>query len=271
MHEVHALIRRRLPGATSARTDWMFGFHRRGVRRCEWDTDMPKPGPLPQTSHTAATADHSQRNVVQTAGRMRARAKTVDKSNRSTARMPPPIRRGLAHTGDVGAPGSPPAVLQALDDAAAGQWCRAAVAALSASRSRLDDLNVFPVPDGDTGTNLLLTAEAGLAALEAADRGEDDGSAWIVLARGAVLGARGNSGTIFAQLLRGLADQLAGQPPADGPTLAAAMLKAADTAYSAVADPEEATFLTVARAGADAPVAAVDADRVGLADVVRAA
>ena len=81
----------------------------------------------------------------------------------------------------------------------------------------------------------------------------------------------GNSGTILAQLLRGLADQLAGQPPADGPAFAAAMQKAADTAYTAVADPEEGTFLTVARAGAEAAVAAVDAGRADLADVVRAA
>src|SRR5438105_1573617 len=49
MHEVQALMRRRLPGATSARTDWMLGFQRRGVRRCECDTAMPKPGPLPHT------------------------------------------------------------------------------------------------------------------------------------------------------------------------------------------------------------------------------
>src|SRR3954451_17950054 len=61
MQEVQALMRRRLPPAMAARTDWMFGFHRRGVRRCEWDTDMPNPGPLPHTSHTAATVDHSQK------------------------------------------------------------------------------------------------------------------------------------------------------------------------------------------------------------------
>ncbi|MCU1615460.1 MAG: domain fusion protein YloV [Frankiales bacterium] len=164
-------------------------------------------------------------------------------------------------------------MLQALDDAAAGHWCRAAVVALSASRSRLDDLNVFPVPDGDTGTNLLLTAEAGLAELERGERDEGVGaeSAWVALARGAVLGARGNSGTILAQLLRGLADQLAGQPPADGPTVAAALQKAADTAYSAVADPAEGTFLTVARAGAQSAVDAVAEGRTELADVVRAA
>ena len=158
-------------------------------------------------------------------------------------------------------------MLQALDDAAVDRWCRAAVEALSRFRAPLDDLNVFPVPDGDTGTNLLLTAQAGLAALEEA-RNE---SPWAALARGAVLGARGNSGTILAQLLRGLADQLAGQGPADGPTLATALQKAADAAYAAVADPEEGTFLTVARAGAGAAGAAVTEGRTDLGTVVRAA
>jgi DAK2 domain fusion protein YloV len=161
-------------------------------------------------------------------------------------------------------------VLQALDDAAVGQWCRAAAAALSAGRDRLDELNVFPVPDGDTGTNLLLTAEAAVAALDAAGPGADE-PAWSVLTRGAVLGARGNSGTILAQLLRGLSDSLADSPPADGPVLAAALQKAADTAYAAVADPEEGTFLTVARAGGEAAGAAVAAGRTALADVVTAA
>ncbi|MDK3257724.1 DAK2 domain-containing protein [Blastococcus capsensis] len=159
-------------------------------------------------------------------------------------------------------------MLQALDDAAVGQWCRAAVEALSGARSRIDELNVFPVPDGDTGTNLLHTAEGARAALDSAAAGE---SVWSVLARGAVLAARGNSGTILAQLLRGLADQLADQPPADGPVLAAALRKAAESAYTAVADPEEGTFLTVARAGGESAVAAVDAGRTALADVVVAA
>jgi DAK2 domain fusion protein YloV len=161
-------------------------------------------------------------------------------------------------------------VLLALDDAAVGEWYRAVVAALSGSRSQLDDLNVFPVPDGDTGTNLLLTAQAAVAALDS-ESGRTTESAWSVLARGAVLGARGNSGTILAQLLRGLADQLAGQPPADGPAFASALQKASDTAYAAVAEPEEGTFLTVARAAAEGAVAAVDAGRADLADVVRAA
>ena len=68
-------------------------------------------------------------------------------------------------------------MLQALDDAAVGQWYRAVVAALSESRSQLDDLNVFPVPDGDTGTNLLLTAQAAVAALDS-ESGRTTESAW---------------------------------------------------------------------------------------------
>src|SRR3954447_26961765 len=277
MHEVHALIRRRFPGAISARTDWMFGFHRRGVRRCECDTDIPKPGPLPHTSHTAATVDHSQRIVSQTAGQGSTRSKTADQSNRSRA-MPPPAPSGgggrgapqRAIAGPVGFHGYPPPVVEALDDGAVGEWHRTAVEVLSESRGRLDDLNVFPVPDGDTGTNLLLTAQAAVTALDNEGPRTTE-SAWSALARGAVLGARGNSGTIFAQLLRGLADQLAGQGPADGPTVALAMRKAADTAYAAVADPEEGTFLTVARAGARAAVAACDEGRIALDEVVRAA
>ena len=158
-------------------------------------------------------------------------------------------------------------MLQALDEAAVGHWCRTAVEALSEARGRLDELNVFPVPDGDTGTNLLLTAQAALAALER-DGDRTTEPAWSVLSRGAVLGARGNSGTILAQLLRGLADQLAGQPAADGPAFAAALRKAAETAYTAVADPEEGTFLSVARGAAETAVAEVDAGRRALADVV---
>ncbi|MEU2349283.1 DAK2 domain-containing protein [Modestobacter sp. NPDC013298] len=158
-------------------------------------------------------------------------------------------------------------MLEALDEAAVGRWSRAVVDALSAARGRLDELNVFPVPDGDTGTNLLLTAEAGHAALEA-----DGGAApWTALARGAVLGARGNSGAILAQLLRGLADALAGAHRVDGPAFAAALTDAARAAYTAVADPAEGTFLTVARAGADAAAGAVATGPAALAEVVRAA
>jgi hypothetical protein len=173
--------------------------------------------------------------------------------------------------------GTLPGVLRALDDAAVGRWSRTVVDDLAAARGRLDELNVFPVPDGDTGTNLLLTAEAGHTALAAGlaaardDGGRRPESPWAVLARGAVLGARGNSGAILAQLLRGLADALADRAEVDGEVLAAALTSASRAAYGAVADPEEGTFLTVARAGAEAAAAAVAEGRAELADVVQAA
>ena len=174
--------------------------------------------------------------------------------------------------------GTLPDVLEALDEAAVGRWSRAVVDTLAQARCRLDELNVFPVPDGDTGTNLLMTAEAGHAALEhaalehaALEAGTGAESPWTVLARGAVLGARGNSGAILAQLLHGLADGLAGAARVDGRVLAEALSAASRSAYGAVADPEEGTFLTVARAGAEAAVAAVSDGRALLADVVRAA
>ena len=150
-------------------------------------------------------------------------------------------------------------MLQALDDAAVGAWYRAAVEALSASREPARRPQRLPGARRRHRHQPAARPPRPPSPPSTREGARTTESAWSVLARGAVLGARGNSGTILAQLLRGLADQLAGQPPADGPALAAALQKAADTAYTAVADPEEGTFLTVARAGAEAAVAAVDA------------
>lgn len=132
------------------------------------------------------------------------------------------------------------------------RWCRAGLDALAAAREEIDALNVYPVPDGDTGTNLYLTMEAAVQHAEAAP--PDLGSTADAVARGALLGARGNSGIIVAQMLRGVADVLSrpGTTLADGTALAAALGHAADEAKRAVADPVEGTILTVAQAAADA-------------------
>jgi DAK2 domain fusion protein YloV len=118
---------------------------------------------------------------------------------------------------------------------------RAALAALEASRSRLDDLNVFPVPDGDTGINMVATARAVVEALE---RGEDP-------VRGALMGARGNSGVILSQLLRGAVEAIDGRERIGTAELAAALRAASDAGYAALREPQEGTILTVARALAD--------------------
>ena len=123
---------------------------------------------------------------------------------------------------------------------------RAATAALERNRQRIDDLNVYPVPDGDTGTNLLLTARAVVEALERSDAAERPALARETV-RAALMGARGNSGVILSQLVRGAADVLGAAPAVETRGVAAAFRGASDAAYRAVRRPVEGTMLTVAR------------------------
>src|SRR3954466_11203768 len=132
-----------------------------------------------------------------------------------------------------------------------------ALAALQARRQEVNDLNVFPVADGDTGDNMVLTLRAVVAELDRlesqrGDRSLDDiGRDEIVdsVARAALLGARGNSGVILSQLIRGAAEELISRPgELDDPVLiGAAMARAAERAYGSVRDPAEGTILTVVR------------------------
>jgi DAK2 domain fusion protein YloV len=133
----------------------------------------------------------------------------------------------------------------------------AALTALEARREEINDLNVFPVADGDTGDNMVLTLRAVLQELDQLataldDRTIDDiGRDEIVasVARAALLGARGNSGVILSQLIRGAAEELASRPGelVDPVLIVAAMARAADQAYGSVRDPAEGTILTVMR------------------------
>jgi uncharacterized protein len=113
----------------------------------------------------------------------------------------------------------------------------AALAALEASRQRIDDLNVYPVPDGDTGTNMTETARAVVSALE---RGETD------VVRASLMGARGNSGVILSQIVRGAVEALP-EAEIDTQALAQALRGASDAAYGAVRNPQEGTMLSVIR------------------------
>ncbi|KUN25407.1 dihydroxyacetone kinase [Streptomyces corchorusii] len=149
-----------------------------------------------------------------------------------------------------------------LDALAVRTWCGLALRALGRAREEIDAINVYPVADGDTGTNLYLTLESAATAVEAVFAGYGTGSgepaladAVRAMAHGALIGARGNSGTILAQLLRGMAQVLADDgdaPHIDGPGLRLALRRAADSARQAVARPVEGTVLTVASAAADA-------------------
>ena len=140
-------------------------------------------------------------------------------------------------------------MLEALDAAAVGNWSRTAADALEEHQVEIDALNVFPVPDGDTGTNLAITVRAGADALAAAHV-PDVGAALDVFACGCVLAARGNSGVIVSQYLRGLAQALAGSQSCGSAQLGAALRLAAEQARAAVADPVEGTILSVASAAA---------------------
>ena len=123
----------------------------------------------------------------------------------------------------------------------------AALASLEASRGRIDDLNVYPVPDGDTGTNLTLTVRAVSEALASSDAADRPALSREV-ARAALMGARGNSGVILSQIVRGAAEVLADAPDGVDPALAARALRgASDAAYRAVRRPVEGTMLTVVR------------------------
>jgi uncharacterized protein len=160
-------------------------------------------------------------------------------------------------------------VLESLDANAVRRWCAAGLDALRRHQVEIDQLNVYPVPDGDTGTNLVLTVTS---AWQALDDEEPDGShlerVVRCMARGALMGARGNSGVIVSQILRGVADALVGVPAAGGRVLAEALASASRAAYAAVAQPVEGTVLSVAAAAA-ASARAADSD--DLATVVRAA
>ncbi len=159
----------------------------------------------------------------------------------------------LAQDGSVSqdGPGSDPSIVRFRTVVEAG------LAALEARREEVNDLNVFPVADGDTGDNMVLTLRAVLQELDRLTGAseehtiDDIGREEIVasVARAALLGARGNSGVILSQLIRGAAEELASRPGelVDPVLIGAALARAADQAYGSVREPAEGTILTVVR------------------------
>jgi DAK2 domain fusion protein YloV len=138
---------------------------------------------------------------------------------------------------------------------------RAAAAALEASVDEVNALNVFPVPDGDTGSNMMATVRAALAEAEALGSSVSAERVASAAAFGALMGARGNSGVITSQILRGLAEGLAGKTKFNALDLANALDQGTKAAYGAVAKPVEGTILTVIREASAAAVARAERDR----------
>ena len=152
------------------------------------------------------------------------------------------------------------------------RFAELALAALGEAREEIDALNVYPVPDGDTGTNMYLTFEAARerdarrAATDAA--GRRPRAALAAFARGALLGARGNSGVILSQLVGALCKRLAAAGPDDrsAAVFADGLALATEASYAAVGRPVEGTILSVARAAAEAAAeAAADDTEAGSA------
>ena len=165
----------------------------------------------------------------------------------------------------AGAQAGSPKLPEAVSSADIVAVFRAYRDALGKHRGVLNRLNVYPVPDGDTGTNMALTLEAVVAELDlavvppgeetaqGAEAGAGMGAVAQALAHGSLMGARGNSGVILSQVLRGIASVARAHPEGLGPAeVAEALAHAAESAYAAVSNPVEGTILTVARAAAEA-------------------
>ncbi|MEX0683063.1 MAG: DAK2 domain-containing protein [Dehalococcoidia bacterium] len=136
---------------------------------------------------------------------------------------------------------------------------RAATYWLEQNKEQVNAINVFPVPDGDTGTNMHLTMRS---TMEEADRCADPnaGAMLASMSHGALMGARGNSGVILSQIIRGIARATEGATDVDSPALAAGLQAGSDTAYKAVTKPSEGTILTVIKDSAAAARASANGD-----------
>ena len=161
-------------------------------------------------------------------------------------------------------------MLDALDAESLRKWLSVASAALDRHQAEINALNVFPVPDGDTGTNMALTVSAGVNAVETLDAHASGREVAAAFCDAALSGARGNSGIILSQYLRAFLGQLGGGGTASTRDVAAALTEACEAAYGSVGSPTEGTILTVARVAADSANAHLAGDPgASLEDVVR--
>lgn len=141
---------------------------------------------------------------------------------------------------------------QTIDGAAFQKMILSAAASIEIHKQQINELNVFPVPDGDTGTNMSLTLESVVANLAKLPIGASGAEIRKAITNGALMGARGNSGVITSQILRGLCEGSAGHDAVNAESIEAALAKAQDVAFKAVRKPVEGTILTVLKDSAAA-------------------
>ncbi len=144
-----------------------------------------------------------------------------------------------------------------LDGQLFAKMAEGAAQQLRLNAEQVNQLNVFPVPDGDTGDNMYMTIESGVQALESMNS-SDLAEVMNVLSRGMLLGARGNSGVILSQFFSGMAKKLVGMEKADAVMLGDALRNGVKQAYASVLTPTEGTILTVAREAVEYAVGRVN-------------
>src|SRR5436190_12589309 len=246
MHDVQTWSRLGDP-FTMARTRWMLGFQRRLVRRCEWLMLMPNEGCLPHTSQTAAM---TRLPPTSFRGPGKVSIAQHDCAGRYR-RLPPEAPGGLDAGEEAGLGPRRGDDMTTLLRLAAGDLRQAVIGyrdLLRVHQEAINRLNVYPVPDGDTGTNMALTLESVVAEMGDAD---DMTSVTKAISHGSLMGARGNSGVILSQILRGIAKTCDGSDAVDGPLFAEALAAASEAAYGAVMRPVEGTILSVCKAAAE--------------------
>src|SRR5687767_8601364 len=140
--------------------------------------------------------------------------------------------------------------------------------ALRDHKEGINRLNVYPVPDGDTGTNMSLTLDAVVTELESAD--PDLAPTCKAISHGSLMGARGNSGVILSQILRGLASTISERGDADGSVMVEALEAASAGAYGAVMRPVEGTILTVVREASESARAAAGGSLIEVLEAAKA-
>ncbi len=145
-----------------------------------------------------------------------------------------------------------------LDVNAVRRWAVLIRSVLAARRAEIDAMNVFPVPDGDTGTNLYLTVDAAIDQMLEIEPAQTAGEVCVHFADCLLRTGRGNSGVILSQLARGLAEVCRDAEHIDGPLLRAGLARANERAWEAVSDPKEGTILSVSRAMAEGAAASTD-------------
>jgi len=242
----------------------MFGFQRREVRRWECEIELPKDGLLPHTSQFAATIV-----LLEKSDGARKTSGQPHKSTRTRRQKPSSLPDGGVALGVSGPRGTMVAEqrphrgaggVTVAEAAELRRWLESGANAVKRARGRLDAINVFPVADADTGTNIYLTLREGNRAV--ADLPADATHKEVVaaFARGALLGARGNSGVIVSAYLNAFlsfVDARGGLSSTSAADISAALDVAATASYSAVGSPVEGTILTVAKAAAEAAQGAV--------------